>query len=73
MFEEKGWSCSFPEELVGLNLVFACFDVLIAILAFTQKNTAGLSCRNFDILQDYIAFKFYPSDISEFNIHRHHA
>lgn len=36
MFEEKGWSCSFPEELVGLNLVFACFDVLIAILAFTQ-------------------------------------
>ncbi|KAA3479042.1 tobamovirus multiplication protein 1-like isoform X1 [Gossypium australe] len=37
MLEEKGWSCSFPEELVGLNLVFACFDVLIAILAFTQK------------------------------------
>lgn len=44
MFEEKGWSCSFPEELVGLNLVFACFDVLIAILAFTQL--ARIRSRN---------------------------
>ena len=36
MFEEKEKSCSFPRELVGVNVGLACFDGIIAILAFTQ-------------------------------------
>ncbi|XP_039061667.1 tobamovirus multiplication protein 1-like isoform X2 [Hibiscus syriacus] len=44
MFEGKVSSCSFPDELVGLNLAFACFDAIIAILAFTQL--ARIRSRN---------------------------
>ncbi|KAK8664592.1 hypothetical protein V6N13_084373 [Hibiscus sabdariffa] len=44
MFEEKANSCSFPDELVGINLAFACFDAIIAILAFTQL--ARIHSRN---------------------------
>ncbi|KAK8618563.1 hypothetical protein V6N13_132551 [Hibiscus sabdariffa] len=44
MFEEKARSCSFPDELVGLNLALACFDAIIAILAFTQL--ARIHSRN---------------------------
>ncbi|KAK8608088.1 hypothetical protein V6N13_023522 [Hibiscus sabdariffa] len=44
MFEEKASSCSFPDELVGLNLALACFDAIIAILAFTQL--ARIHSRN---------------------------
>ncbi|XVF40170.1 hypothetical protein PTKIN_Ptkin01aG0090100 [Pterospermum kingtungense] len=36
MFGEKEKSCSFPRELVGVNVGLACFDGVIAILAFTQ-------------------------------------
>ncbi|XVF27358.1 hypothetical protein REPUB_Repub14bG0100700 [Reevesia pubescens] len=44
MFEEKGKSCSFPGELVGVNVGLACFDGIIAILAFTQL--AWIHSRN---------------------------
>ncbi|KAL4387834.1 hypothetical protein GQ457_09G003630 [Hibiscus cannabinus] len=44
MFEDKANSCSFPDELVGINFAFACFDAIIAILAFTQL--ARIHSRN---------------------------
>ncbi|XWS15949.1 hypothetical protein CRYUN_Cryun34aG0045400 [Craigia yunnanensis] len=44
MFEEKEKSCSFPRELVGVNVGLACFDGIIAILAFTQL--ARIHSRN---------------------------
>ncbi|GMI82249.1 candidate G-protein Coupled Receptor 3 [Hibiscus trionum] len=36
MFEEMEKSCSSSRELVGINVGFACFDGIIAILAFSQ-------------------------------------
>ncbi|XP_022723249.1 tobamovirus multiplication protein 1-like isoform X2 [Durio zibethinus] len=36
MFEKKDKSCIFSGELVGVNVGLACFDGIIAILAFTQ-------------------------------------
>ncbi|KAL4279123.1 hypothetical protein GQ457_03G035640 [Hibiscus cannabinus] len=36
MFEEKEKSCSSSRELVGINVGFACFDGIIAVLAFSQ-------------------------------------
>ncbi|KAK8678121.1 hypothetical protein V6N13_143632 [Hibiscus sabdariffa] len=36
MFEEKEKSCSSSRELVGINVGFACFDGITAILAFSQ-------------------------------------
>ncbi|KAK8580552.1 hypothetical protein V6N12_070818 [Hibiscus sabdariffa] len=37
MFEEKEKSCSSSRELVGINVGFACFDGITAILAFSQR------------------------------------
>ncbi|XVE51578.1 hypothetical protein DITRI_Ditri02bG0052700 [Diplodiscus trichospermus] len=42
MSEEK--SCSFPRELVGINVGLACFDGIIAVLAFAQL--ARIHSRN---------------------------
>ncbi|KAK9047646.1 hypothetical protein V6N11_053485 [Hibiscus sabdariffa] len=44
MFEEKEKSCSSSRELVGINVGFACFDGIIAVLAFSQL--ARIQFRN---------------------------
>ncbi|XP_017979013.1 PREDICTED: tobamovirus multiplication protein 1 isoform X2 [Theobroma cacao] len=59
MFEEKEKSCTFPRELVGVNVGLAFFDGIIAVIAFSQlvqlhpfacspiclpKRNGGLSC-----------------------------
>ncbi|XP_039034643.1 uncharacterized protein LOC120170864 isoform X2 [Hibiscus syriacus] len=44
MFEGKPNSCSFPDELVGLNLAFACCDAIISVIAFAQL--ARIHSRN---------------------------
>lgn len=55
MFEEKDKSCSFPAELVEVNVGLACFDGVIAILAFTQV------CLF--LLSDFLKKKSFFSDV----------
>ncbi|WRX27557.1 THH1/TOM1/TOM3 domain - like 5 [Theobroma cacao] len=68
MFEEKEKSCTFPRELVGVNVGLAFFDGIIAVIAFSQlvqlhpfacspiclpKRNGGLSCSSTDSLQEF--------------------